>query len=145
MTRYNIGGYNFSPLSVGFETLFDQLHRVDKSVTSYPPHNIKKINDETYHIQLAIAGLKEEDIDIELNNGVLSVEYEKKPADDLAEYLHRGISTRNFRKEFTLSDHVVVDGASLENGILEIVLRKELPEEKKPRKIAISTKQLLTE
>lgn len=146
MTSYTIGSYTYSPFSVGFETIFDRLGRIEKTTHTYPPHNIVKIDDETYQIELAVAGLKEEDIDVKVEDNVLSIVYDKSQKDE-REYTHKGISTRKFRKEFTLSEYVVVDGASLESGILAITLRKVVPEEKKPRKISINStkKEFLAE
>lgn len=140
MTSYTIGGYTYSPFSVGFESIFDRLGQVNKTTHTYPPHNIVKIDDETYQIELAVAGLKEEDIDVKVEDSTLSIVYDK-PQKDEREYTHKGISTRRFRKEFTLSEYVVVDSANMENGILAVTLRKIVPEEKKPRKIAINGKK----
>lgn len=141
MTSYTIGGCTYTPYSVGFETVFTRLNNQfeTKSQQTYPPHNIIKVSDENYLIELAVAGLKEEDIDISVKDEVLSIVYdtvdEKK---ENKEYMHRGISARKFRKEFTLAEYVKVDSANLENGILTISLTKVIPEEMKPRKITIN-------
>jgi molecular chaperone IbpA len=89
-------------------------------------------------LQLAIAGFTYDDLDIELRDGTLTIDGNQSPKEDEPDYLHRGISARNFRRTFTLSDTIVVNGATLDSGILTISLENVIPEEKKPRKIEIS-------
>jgi len=127
-------------LFVGFEHLFDDLERIHGSARSgdnYPPHNIVKIDDEKFLIELAVAGFAEEDINIEVKEGILAISGETSEADRA--YVHKGISSRKFEKSFRISEFVVVDGANLVDGILVIDLRVELPEEKRPRKINIGS------
>ena len=133
MTTY----YTYSPFTVGFESVFGRLGQMDKSAQSYPPHNIVKVDEDTYQIEMAVAGIKQEDLDITVKDNDLVISYDK-PTQDERDYLHKGISTRKFRKEFTLSEYVYVNKADLQNGILTIELSREVPEEKKPRKIAIN-------
>lgn len=147
MTRNNIKMHVPRSLFVGFEHLFDDLERIHGSARSgdnYPPHNIVKIDDEHFLIELAVAGFAEEDINVEVKDGILAISGDTK-AEERA-FVHKGISSRKFEKTFRISEFVVVDGAELVDGILVIKLRVELPEEKRPRKINIgstgkSTKQ----
>jgi molecular chaperone IbpA len=128
-------------LFVGFDTLFEDLERIHSSARSntnnYPPHNVVKIDEEKFLIELAIAGFKKDDIDIELKDGILKISGEIEK--DEREYAHKGISSRKFEKSFRLSEFVVIDGADLQDGILVVYARVELPEEKRPRKIDIGS------
>jgi len=128
-------------LFVGFDTLFEDLERIHQSARSgndnYPPHNVVKIDEEKFLIELAIAGFKKDDIDIELKDGILKIKGEIEPSD--REYAYKGISSRKFEKSFRLSEFVVIDGADLEDGILVVYARVELPEEKRPRKIELGS------
>jgi molecular chaperone IbpA len=128
-------------LFVGFDTLFEDLERIHQSARSgndnYPPHNVVKIDEEKFLIELAIAGFKKDDIDIELKDGILKIKGEVEPSD--REYAYKGISSRKFEKSFRLSEFVVIDGADLEDGILVVYARVELPEEKRPRKIELGS------
>jgi molecular chaperone IbpA len=135
--------FDFSPLfrsTVGFDRmqrLLESAQRADE-VNGYPPYNIEKLEENAYRITMAVAGFAEADIDIEVKDGVLAVS--GKQPDDQAErsFLHRGIAGRTFRRSFQLADHVKVQGAALENGLLHIELAREIPEAMKPRKIAIN-------
>lgn len=131
--------YTYEPFTVGFENLLNKLERVHANASSnaYPPHNIRKVGEDQYQIELAVAGLSKEDIEIKLDKSVLTVQHNKKGKEDSEDLIHKGISTRSFVKEFTLAEHVLVTGADLVNGILQIKLRKEVPEELKPRTIEI--------
>ncbi len=131
--------------SVGFDrlaNLLDTALRSDNVSTGYPPYNIEVTGDERYAVTLAVAGFAEADIDISVEKGVLTVRGRK---DDDAErkFLHRGIANRAFERKFNLADFVEVTGASLENGLLTIALRKEIPEAMKPRKIEIGRGNVL--
>ena len=138
-----------SPFSVGFDSLLDRLERSASSPSSYPPHDIIKLDEDKYQISLAVAGLSRDDIDVTLKEDVLTMRYDGDQSEEkVPEYVYRGISKRRFKKEFVLSEHLIVrdDSVSLENGILSITLYRQIPEEKKPRKLQINTKpQLLTE
>ena len=129
-------------LFVGFEGLFDELERIHTSARSgndnYPPHNIVKIDDEKFLIELAIAGFTQEDISLEVKDGILKIKGAVE-SDNEREYAWKGISSRKFEKSFRLSEFVVIDGADLENGILVVYARVELPEERRPRKIEIGS------
>lgn len=129
-------------LFVGFESLFDELEGIHNSARSgndnYPPHNIVKIDEEKFHIELAVAGFTEKDISLEVKDGILKVKG-KLESDEKREYAFKGISSRKFEKSFRLSEFVVIDGADLEDGILVVYARVELPEEKRPRKIELGS------
>jgi molecular chaperone IbpA len=129
-------------LFVGFESLFDELEGIHNSARSgndnYPPHNIVKIDEEKFHIELAVAGFTEKDISLEVKDGILKVKG-RVESDEKREYAFKGISSRKFEKSFRLSEFVVIDGADLENGILVVYARVEVPEERRPRKIEIGS------
>ena len=128
-------------LFVGFDTLFEDLERIHQSARSgtdnYPPHNIVKIDEEKFLIELAVAGFKEDDINVEVKDGILKVSGEM--GKDERDFAFKGISSRKFEKSFRLSEFVVIDGADLKDGILVVYARVELPEEKRPRKIEIGS------
>ena len=135
---------DFSPLyrsTVGFDRLFtmlDSLAQPDSGQT-YPPYNIERTGDDAYRISMAVAGFSENELSIEAHRNVLTVKGEKAEADaEGTQFLHRGIAARAFERRFQLADHVEVTGAQLANGLLHIDLKRNIPEEMKPRKIAIS-------
>ena len=128
-----------TPYAVGFDRVFDQLGRyVTDNVTStgFPPYNIRKGGDYTYVIEMALAGFSKDDIEIEVADSLLTVRSIKEN-DENDNPLYRGISYRKFNRKFTLADDIVVNDASLENGMLTIDLEQIVPDEKKPRKIII--------
>ena len=141
--------------TVGFDRIFDRITSLHnegkvKGSNSYPPYNITKESDTTYIVELAVAGFTEETIDIEVAHGELTIQGNAPDSPDEKEYLHRGIAARAFSRKFTLAETVVVRDASLENGMLRILLENVIPEEQKPKKISIGktlkdTKELLTE
>lgn len=128
--------------SVGFDSMFDRWESVfdfnTANNTNYPPYNIRREGDEKYFIELAIAGLKEDDLEVSLQSQVLNIrskkESDQEPEDN---YVHRGIAKRQFEREFTLSDDIVVKGCDLTNGMLTIELERIIPEEKRARLIPI--------
>ena len=128
-------------LFVGFDTLFEDLERIHQSARSgtdnYPPHNIVRIDEEKFLIELAVAGFKEDGINVEVKDGILKVTGEMDK--DERDFAFKGISSRKFEKSFRLSEFVVIDGADLKDGILVVYARVELPEEKRPRKIEIGS------
>ena len=133
------------PVTVGFDNIFDHFERMfDGDVmnipqVNYPPYNIVKTGENTYDIELALAGFSKDDIDVEYENNVLTVKSIKK-AEEVQEndaVLHRGISKRMFSKSFTVSDDVEVKGAELKDGLLKVSLERIIPESKKPRTIKI--------
>ena len=134
--------FDFAPLyraTVGFDQIADLMDRVmatDTNQTSYPPYNIEKLDDDSYRISIAVAGFAEDDLNVEVRENALIVSA-KKAEDEDKSYLHRGIATRAFERRFDLADHVVVTAASHENGMLNIDLKREVPEALKPRRIEI--------
>ena len=129
---------------IGFDTMFDELMRTHdlQSNTSYPPYNVVKHNENSFSIELAVAGFKEGDIEVVLEKNQLSVKGNKaKTISDLDSeivYLVHGISSRSFERTFTLAEHVSVSGAATEAGILTISIERVIPEESKPKSIAIT-------
>lgn len=126
---------------IGFDNMFDELMRVTSQQTNsnYPPHNVIKTGEDTVLIEVAVAGFAEGEIDIQLNKNQLSITGERKRDEDAEyEYLHRGISKRDFKHTFTLADHVEVKNASIQDGILTVYLERQVPEEAKPKSIAIT-------
>jgi molecular chaperone IbpA len=124
------------PFFIGFDRMIDRMREATPGQSNYPPYNIVKTEENFYELQLAVAGFTQDDLDVELKDGVLTVEG-KKDGDDEKNYIHKGISARAFRRTFTLSDTIVVNGADLTDGILTVELENVIPEEKKPRKINI--------
>jgi molecular chaperone IbpA len=126
---------------IGFDNLFDDLMRVSnlQSNSNYPPHNVIKTGEDTVTIEVAVAGFAEGEIDIAMDKRLLTITGARKREDDDGhEYLHRGISSRDFKHTFTLAEHVEVKSASIRNGILAVYLEREVPEEAKPKAIAIT-------
>ena len=137
---------DFSPLyrsAVGFDRLAGLLEAAARSdaPTGYPPYNIETVGENAYRIEIAVAGFKPEELNIESRENVLTVQGHKAANDEAAakRYLHRGLAERNFERRFQLADYVVVVDASLADGLLSIALKRELPEALKPRQIAINT------
>ena len=136
---------DFSPLyrsTVGFDRLFTLLDSLGQpeSGQSYPPYNIERTGEDSYRITMAVAGFSDSDIDIQSHRNVLSVKGERKEENtgEGSEVIYRGIAGRAFERRFQLADHVEVVGAALKNGLLHIDLKRNVPEELKPRKIAIT-------
>ncbi|WP_213878858.1 Hsp20 family protein [Pseudomonas sp. dw_358] len=125
--------------SVGFDRfndLFESSLR-SEAPNTYPPHNIEKHGDDQYRIVVAAAGLAQEDLDIQVERGVLTVSGGKRENEKEVTYLHQGIAQRAFRLSFRLADHIEIQGASLTNGLLSIDLLRVIPEEAKPKRITI--------
>jgi molecular chaperone IbpA len=128
-----------TPYAVGFDRMFDNLSRyVDNNATStgFPPYNIRKEGDYNYVIEMALAGFGKKDIEVEVADGTLSIRSVKENDEDDAP-VYRGISSRRFERKFTMADDIVVNDAKLENGMLLVDLERVVPEEKKPRLIAV--------
>jgi molecular chaperone IbpA len=126
--------------TIGFDRLFDQMESrfANSQSTGYPPYNIVQINENEYMITLAVAGFGMDNLEITHEKNILTIEGTSPKGDETVNYLHKGIAGRNFRREFTLADHVEVEGATLELGMLNIHLKRHVPEELQPKKIAIS-------
>ena len=138
--------FDLTPLyrsTVGFDRMagmLDQLMAGDAPQPSYPPYNIEKTGDDAYRISIAVAGFGEDDLNVEVKEGQLTVTAKKRDVDgDKPVYLHRGIAERGFERRFQLADHVQVSGAELVNGLLHVDLIREVPEALRPRSIAISS------
>ena len=124
--------------SIGFDHMFDQLNRtLGTSRDNYPPHNLIKLDDTHYAIEIAVAGFAESEINVELKKNLLTVTGEQLAVNEV-EYLHKGISNRDFTRTFPLAEHIEVVGARVKNGILTINLEQIVPEEMKPKTIAIT-------
>ncbi|RUM24043.1 molecular chaperone Hsp20 [Rhizobium vallis] len=135
--------YDYAPLfrsSVGFDRVFNLLENAQRgrSINDWPPYDIVKTGGDSYRISIAVAGYAQNDLDITFQSNLLTVAG-KKPEAAAEAYLHRGIAGRPFEHRFELADHVRVNGAHLKNGLLSLDLVREVPEEMKPRKIAIET------
>lgn len=136
--------FDLSPLyraSVGFDRMADVLDRAlaaDLPQHSYPPYNIEKTGENTYLIAIAVAGFSADDLSVEVKDGAVIVSGRKSGDDQGRTFLHRGIANRAFERRFTLADHVRVEGATHEDGMLNIALVREIPEALKPRRIAIA-------
>ena len=136
------------PFFIGFDKFFEGMVEVPKE-TNYPPYNLIKTGDESYMIELAVAGFDEEDLNIKLHDSVLTISANISDKDEDVEYLHKGIAARSFVRKFTVADTIEVGGASLHMGMLTIQLKNVVPEENKPKTIPINgksfKKSLLTE
>jgi molecular chaperone IbpA len=136
--------YDFSPLyrsTVGFDRVFDLLDRATRvePMTNWPPYNIEKTGEDQYRITMALAGFSPEDIELVQKENTLFVSGQKHPESEGVDVLHRGIATRTFKQSFDVADHVKVTAASLQNGLLTIDLKREIPEALKPRRIEIGS------
>ncbi len=132
---------DFSPLfrsAIGFDRLFDLAEAAQRAgEETYPPYNIERLDENRFQISVALAGFTPEEVALTVEQNVLTLEGHKSEKDGKT-FLHRGISARNFKRQFTLADHVEVKGASFQNGLLVIDLQREIPEAMKPRRVAIS-------
>ncbi|MEW5421267.1 Hsp20 family protein [Amorphus sp. 3PC139-8] len=135
--------FDLSPLyrsTVGFDRMFSMLDSLGTpdAGSTYPPYNIERTAENDYRITMAVAGFSDDDLTIEVRENTLTVKGEKKvETEENKEVLYRGIASRAFERRFQLADHVVVNGASMENGLLHVDLKREIPEAKKPRQIEI--------
>ncbi len=136
--------FDLAPLyraTVGFDQIADMMDRIitdTASAPSYPPYNIEKTADDAWRISIAVAGFAEEDLSVEVRENALIVSAKKATDEEERTYLHRGIANRAFERRFALAEHVRVTGASHVNGMLNIDLKREVPEALKPRRIEIS-------
>jgi molecular chaperone IbpA len=135
---------DFTPLYrsvVGFDRLANLLEAATKAETSggYPPYNIETVGDNAYRIEIAVAGFKPDELAVDVKENVLTVSGRKNPEEEGKRYLHRGLAERNFERRFQLADYVVVTDAALSDGLLSVSLKRELPEQLKPRRVEIKT------
>jgi molecular chaperone IbpA len=131
---------NLQRATIGFDRLFNELNRQfqnSSNSTGYPPYNIAQINEDEFMISLAVAGFGMDNLEITKDGKILRIEGTSPKGDEEVNYLHKGIGGRNFRREFTLADHVEVVNADLELGMLNIHLKREVPEALQPKKIEI--------
>lgn len=137
------------PFFVGFDRMFDRMHSMNRVNTSnYPPYNLIKTGEDMYLIELAVAGFDEDDFDIEIHDGVLTIKADVGDSDLDTNYIHKGIAARSFERKFTLADTIQVEAVHLNQGMLTVSLLNVIPDEKKPRKLSItksSEPELLTE
>ena len=134
--------FDFAPLYrsvVGFDRLASLLESAttEAAPAGYPPYNIERTAEDAYRIEIAVAGFKPEELNIEVKENLLTVQGRKAANDEARRYLHRGLAERNFERRFQLADYVVVTAADLSDGLLSISLQRELPESLKPRRIEI--------
>jgi molecular chaperone IbpA len=139
---------DFSPLYrsvVGFDRLADLLETASvDAAAGYPPYNIERTDENAYRIEIAVAGFRPDELNIEVKENLLTVQGRKAANDEQRRFLHRGLAERNFERRFQLADYVVVTDAQLADGLLAISLKRELPEALKPRRIEISSPQAST-
>ena len=144
MTNFRIDTIDlptFARHAIGFDRIFNEMNRQfanTRSSDNYPPYNIARLDDTHYVIEVAVAGFAEEEIDVELKDATLIIKGDKPKKENEVDYVHKGISARNFERTFTLADNVEVRAATVKNGILAIALEHVVPEEQKPKKIAIT-------
>lgn len=132
---------NLTKNIIGVDSVLKKMQEVTENlpkIPSYPPYNIRKVDDTKYVIEVAVAGFAKQDIEVELADGVLTVKGNIAATEDDENFIFKGIADRAFTRTFTLADSVVVKNADLLNGMLKIWLERFIPEEKKPRKININ-------
>ena len=125
----------FRPLTIGFDRLFEDMERISNISDNFPPYNVIKSSDDTYLIELAVAGFDKSELSIEFKDSVLKIEGKKETRE--LDFAHKGISERNFIRSWTLGEHVKVKSAEVSNGLLIVSLEREIPEEEKPQVIKI--------
>lgn len=126
--------------SVGYDrfgSLLDAAFQTEKTSAGYPPYNIEVVEEDKYAITIAVAGFKQDELDIQVEDGVLAIRGKKESSVE-KEFLHQGIATRSFERKFNLADHIEVTNADLQDGLLSISLVKEIPEAMKPKSISIN-------
>ena len=126
---------NFLNNAIGFESIFDRFHRLPEINSGFPHYNIKKAGKDKYVLEMAVAGYTKSDIEVQVQDGVLSIE--GMSSEDKEDFVHRGIAKRAFKKQLQLSEYVECTGAKLEDGMLKVDLKYDPPENKKPKKISV--------
>ena len=126
---------NFLNNAIGFESFFERFNRLPEINSGFPHYNIKKAGEDKYVLEMALAGYKKGDIDVTVNDGVLTVK--GKSSEEKEDFVHRGIARRAFMKQLQLSEYVECKGAKLEDGILKVELNYDPPEDKKPKQITV--------
>lgn len=127
--------------TVGFDQLFNEMDRqfANSKSSGYPPYNVAEINDNEWLISIAVAGFGIDNLDITVDSNTLTVEGTAPKGDENVKYLHKGLGKRNFRRQFTLADHIEIENADLDLGMLNIHLVRNIPEELQPKKIEITS------
>lgn len=123
------------PFFIGFDKMFDRLTNTTTNQSGFPPYNVRKVDEDTFVVELAVAGYNKSSIEVIEHDGVLSIKGERP--EDVEEYLHKGIASRKFTRTFALGEYMYVDSADLNDGMLYVVVKREIPEEKKPKTITI--------
>jgi molecular chaperone IbpA len=125
---------------IGFESVIDELLRATaQQQTNYPPYNVIRNDEDHFTIEVAVAGFKQGEVDVTVEKNILTISgSQKNPIPDNVEYLHRGISARDFVRNWTLAEHVEIIGAIMRDGILVLDLERKVPEDQKPKSIAIT-------
>ena len=127
--------------TIGFDSIFDRLEKLQSQQQGYPPHNVVNHGEDKYEIALAVAGFNEKDLFVEQEENVLTIASKDVDLNGDKEYIHKGIATRKFKKTFTLSEYVEVESVALVDGILSVYLQKNIPEEKKPKTFTIGAEK----
>ena len=139
LTRFDTQALNRA--LVGFDRLFDTFDTrfANQLNTNYPPYNVVKTDDDHYSVEVAVAGFKRDEITVEVDGDQLTIKGESSTTNESTarQYLHKGLSSRDFVRQFTLAEHMIVKGAEIQDGILSIVIERVIPEDKKPRLIDI--------
>lgn len=138
------GIYKHSPFFIGFDKTLETLETLASQQASYPPYNIVETDDGNFIVEFAVAGFHSDELAVEQDKRILAVEGKKKidESDEIPyQYHHRGISQKNFQRKFTLGEYVEVDSVNLRQGILEIVLTKNIPEEERPKTFTVNAQQ----
>jgi molecular chaperone IbpA len=123
------------PFFIGFERMFDRMTQSTNNQSGFPPYNVRKVDEDNYVVELAVAGYNKDSLTITEHDGVLTVKGERP--EDVEEYVHKGIAGRKFTRTFTLAEYMFVKSADLIDGMLYVVVEREVPEEKKPKTIKI--------
>lgn len=142
MTNYTLttGSNTFNsmfndPFFIGFDGLVNRLASAHSNTSGFPPYNVRKVDEDTFIVELAVAGYNKESLDITEHDGTLEIKGERP--EDAEEYVHKGIAGRKFTRSFALGEYVHVDSADLKDGMLYVTVKRDLPEEKKPKSISI--------
>lgn len=137
--RINTSANYYDPFFIGFDTVLNKMNQVNTMKDhKYPPYNILKLGEDVYLLEMAVAGFDEDDFDITLQDGTLTVKGSVDGVDEDAQYLHKGIATRSFTRVFTLADTIRVDKVTLDKGVLTIRLVNVVPDEKKPQRFVVN-------
>tara|TARA_R110001606_G_scaffold95363_1_gene211041 strand:+ start:913 stop:1347 length:435 start_codon:yes stop_codon:yes gene_type:complete len=126
--------------TVGFDSMFDRIEKLNTQQSGYPPHNVVKHDDGQFEIAIAVAGFNEKDLFVEQEENIITVASKDVDLNGDKEYIHKGIATRKFNKTFTLGEYIEVKEVALVDGILSVYLEKNIPEEKKPKSFSINSK-----